>query len=695
MSDRRIQMKMRYPVTLAFAAGLLAAPGAFAQAAAQTQTPAAKPSSQSSQDDAYYYFTLGHMQEQKYENSNSADDANAAIESYKKALEIDPKSSVIMERLAEIYAKSQHIRDAVTEAQESLKIDPDNVDAHRLLARIYVRSLGDLDAGEVQQENLSKAIEQFQTILKLDPRDTYSALWLARLYRFQNQHDEAEKVLRGILKVEPDNGAALEQLSQLLIDEGRTQEATELLTRAAGEYASPDVYDLLGDAYLKSKDFAKAEDAYRKAIENDPDDPGHRHGLAQALMEQDKFTEALEQFKRLTALEPGSWENYLRAAQIYERLNQYDQAESNLLHAKQLAPENLEVLYDEALLYDDQGRFGDAEKVLNDTIAGIKSQPGGNVNALGILYTQLGHSYRDQGNFQAAIDAFQELGKLSPESHKRAQMLIIDTYRDNRDIEGAITETRKALEEDPKSPDLNIELAVLYGEKSDTADATRILQGMLKGTPADQQIYLEIAEVQARNKKYSEAEQSAMKADQLSHGAEEQQSAWTLLGGIYQTQKKYEQAEQEFRKVLDANPSNAEVLNNYGYMLADRGIRLDEATSMIQRALTVAPNNGAYLDSLGWAYYKQNKFAEAEEYLRKAVDREGRDPTILSHLANVYLKLGQNERAANLFERSLDQWQKVLPVDYEAEKATEVEAQLKNLKKRLAQKSSPEAPKPQ
>jgi len=681
---------------VALLAALLAAPGAFGQAAAQVRTSAgAKSTEQPPQADAYYYFTLGHIQEQQYEMSSSADDAAAAIDSYKKALDIDPNSAVIKERLAEIYAKSQHIRDAVAQAQEALRIDPNNVDAHRLLARIYVRQLGDLNAGETQPENLAKAIEQFQFILKIDPRDTYSALWLARLYRFENQHDEAEKVLRGILKVEPDNAPALEQLSQLLIDEGRPQEATDLLTRAAGDYASPDVYDLLGDAYLQSKDYAKAEQAYRKAVENDPDDPGHRHGLAQALMAQDKYAQALEQFKRLTALEPGSWENYLRAAQIYLRLNQLDQAESNLLHAKQLAPENLEILYDEALLYEDEGRFDDAEKVLSDTIAGIKNQSGGNANALEILYKQLGQVYHDQGNYQAAIDSFQELGKLSPELHKRAQMLIIDTYRDERDIERAIAETKKALDEDPKSPDLTIELAVLYGEKSDTADAMRLLQGLLKGTPADQQIYLEIAEVQARNKKFSEAEQTTLKAEQMAHGPEEQQSAWTMLGGIYQTQKKYELAEQQFRKVLDANPNNAEVLNNFGYMLADRGIRLEEATTMIQHALTVAPHNGAYLDSLGWAYYKQNKLAEAEEYLRKAVDREGRDPTILSHLADVYLKLGQNEHAASLFERSLAEWQKVLPADYEPEKANEVEAQLKNLKKRLAQKSSPDSEKPQ
>ena len=232
-----------------------AAPASQATAApaqASSQPPAApKASDESARADAYYYFTAGHLQELQYEITNSAEQADASVESYKKALELDPGSPVIEERLAEIYAKSHHIRDATVQAQEVLKIDPNNVDAHRLLARIYVRTLGDMGAGDVQQENLAKAVEQFQAILKIDPRDTYSALWLARLYRFQNRHDEAEKVLRGIVQRDPDNEPALEQLSQLLIDEGRSQEAIDLLTHSVDDSSSPDSYDLLGDAYTQ------------------------------------------------------------------------------------------------------------------------------------------------------------------------------------------------------------------------------------------------------------------------------------------------------------------------------------------------------------------------------------------------------------------------------------------------------------
>lgn len=671
-----------------------------AQTASQSSAQSSanpKLSDESARANAYYYFTMGHLQERQYEITAASERAEESIESYKKALELAPDSAVILERLAEIYAESQHIRDAVLQAQKALKIDPDNTDAHRLLARIYVRTLGDMNAGQVQQESLAKAVEQFQAVLRLDPRDTEAALWLARLYRFENQPADAEKVLRGVLRHDPDNGPALEQLSQLLIDEDRSQEAIGLLTQAAGDSASPELYDLLGDAYSRAKDYAHSEAAYRKAVEADPDDPSHRHGLAQALIAQEKYAGALEQFQKLSQLEPGSAENYLRISQLARRLGKFDQAESSLLRAKQLAPGNLEVLYSEALLYEDQGRYTDAVKVLTDAIAGIKSQSGGtgNSSALAILYEQLGRAYREQHDYSAAVDSYEEMAKLSPNSANRARLLLIDTYRRSREIDRAIAEAKKGLDESPRDTGLTVALAMLYGEKSETATATQLLRGLLRGNDDDQEIYIDIAQVQERGRKYVEAEQSAQKAEQLARDNAAKESSWFMLGAIYERQKKFDQAEQQFRKVLDVNPNNAAVLNYYGYMLADRGVRIDEAAALIERAVKQDPQNGAYLDSLGWAYFKQNKLAEAEEYLRRAIDREGQDPTILGHLGDVYLKLGQTGRAAEIYERALAEWQKAVPADYQAEKVSELDAQLKNLKRRLAQKSAPETAKPQ
>jgi len=122
---------------------------------------------------------------------------------------------------------------------------------------------------------------------------------------------------------------------------------------------------------------------------------------------------------------------------------------------------------------------------------------------------------------------------------------------------------------------------------------------------------------------------------------------------------------------------------------------LSAATALVKRALAEDPNNGAYLDSLGWAYYKQNRLADAERELRKAVERDAHDPTIREHLGDVYFKIGKTDLAAAEWERSLAEWRRSLPTEAEPDKVAELEKKLTGLKHRLAQQKSGGEPKPQ
>jgi tetratricopeptide (TPR) repeat protein len=648
--------------------------------------------------EAYYNFTMGHLYEEFYEATSRSEYANQAIEFYKKAYELDPKVQVIGERLAEIYFKSQRIRDAVLEAQEVIQHDPDNLPARRLLARIYIRTLGDLSAAAGQRDTVARGIEQYREILRIDPSDTDSALWLARLYRLQNEHDKAGEVLRSVLEREPENEAAVEQFTQLLLDKGKSSQAIALLERIVNRSPTPGLLDLLGDAYTQMHDPVRAEQAFRKAIELEPGEANHRRGLAQALLAQEKYEAALKQFKKLTEIEPDDPDNYVRMAQIYRQLHQLDQAEENVLLAKQRAPGSLEVIYQEAVIYEAQGRFDDAIRVLSEAVAGVKSQPGltpASRHTLAILYEQLGRLYRDVENYSAAIFTFQEMLKLGEDEARRARLLMIDTYRAGRDITRALEESRKTLELYPKDRSVQVTHALLLGEKGDTDEAAKLLRGMLAGSADDREIYLNLAQVYERSRRYNEAEQAARAAEKLASRPADNEMVWFMLGAVFEREKKYDLAENEFRRVLQINPRNAPVLNYYGYMLADLGTRLDEATELVKRALAEEPYNGAYLDSLGWAYFKQNRLAEAEGSLRKAVERNGHDPTIRDHLGDVYFKTGRIDLAAAEWEKALAEWRRALPTETEADKVAELEKKLSSLKRRLAQQKSAGEPKPQ
>jgi tetratricopeptide (TPR) repeat protein len=662
-----------------------------------TQAPsaAAVPSPRA---DAYYNFTMGHVYEQQYENTSKVEYATQAIDFYKKAYALDPKSPVIGERLAEMYWKAQRQKDAVAEAQEILKRDPNEVSTRRLLARIYLRSLGDLNANGGQSEIAGRAIEQYKEIYRLEPSDTESALWLARLYRLRNEHDKAEEVLRGILKNDPDDEPAIEQLTQLLLDEGKSPEAVGLLEGMTSHTPSPVLLDLLGDAYTQTRELAKAEQAYRRAADLDPSELNHLRGLGQTLMAEEKYADALPVYQKLIDLMPDDADNYLAISQVYRELQQLDRAEENLLKARQYAPGDVKIMYNEAMLYQAQGRYEDAIRVLSDAISGVKGQSSvmpSRRRSLAVLYQQLGQLYRDRQSYQAAAYTYEELAHLGDEEDRRARLLLMDTYQEARDLPKALQAGKEALAKYPKDSAMQSREASLLGENGQTDEAVKMLRLQLTNSEADREVYLNIARVYERSKRYKEAEDTIHVAEALPGQARDNEMIWFLLGAIYERQKFFDRAEEQFKKVLAVDSNNATVLNYYGYMLGDLGQRLDESEALVKSALKQEPYNGAYLDSLGWIYYKQNKLGEAEATLRKAVDRDSHDPTIHSHLGDVYSKLGRSELAAAEWEKSLSEWRRSLPADLETEKIAELEKKVGQTRHRVAQKSTPQDAKHQ
>ncbi|HUL16026.1 MAG TPA: tetratricopeptide repeat protein [Terriglobales bacterium] len=688
-----------------------AASAAYGQADAPASSSASKSTDQnaatagittgtadSPRADAYYDYTMGHIMEQEYESTSQPDFATQAIEFYKKAYALDPKSPVIGERLAEMYWESQRVDEAESEAQAILKADPSNVQTRRLLGHIYLRSLGDPGAASGQSSTVAKAVNQFSEVVRLDPTDTESALWLARLYRLQNDPDKAEKVLRGTLKDDPENEPALEQLTQLLLDEGKSSEAVGLLEGITAKAPTATLLDLLGDAYTQTKDYAKAEAAYRKAVDLDPSEVSHYRGLGQSLVSEEKYPEALKVYEKLIDLMPDDPDNYLRVAQIYRELNEYDKAEENLLKAKQYSPGSLEILYNEAMLYEAEGRFDDAIKVLSQAVTDVKEQSAempSRERSLAVLYQQLGQLYKDAQNYQAAENTYEELGRMGDEEDRRARLLLIDTYRASKDLPRAMQLAKESYAKYPSDPSIRTSYALLLGENMQTEEAVKLLRPLLNGTGADRDTYLNIAQIYEQGRQFKQAEEAVQGAEALPGNAQDRKMSWFLLGAIYERQKMYGKAEDEFKKVLAVDPGNAPALNYYGYMLGDLGQRLDEAQAMVQKALKEEPFNGAYLDSLGWIYYKQNKLPEAEATLQKAIARESHDPTILAHLGDIYAKMGRGDLAAAQWEKSLAEWKRVLPADVENDKIAETERKVNQSKHRVAQKVSNESAKPQ
>jgi tetratricopeptide (TPR) repeat protein len=267
-------------------------------------------------------------------------------------------------------------------------------------------------------------------------------------------------------------------------------------------------------------------------------------------------------------------------------------------------------------------------------------------------------------------------------------VLIVETLRLDHHPQKALEEAEVALQKYPYDRPLRMLRASLLGEQGRVDEGIRQLQSLLNNTPADREVHLAVAQVYSQAKRYAEAEATVRKVLALSPNAEDQEYALFVLGSIFERQKKYELAEEQFKKVLAVNPLNAPAANYLGYMLADRGVRLEESVGYIKKALELEPNNGAYLDSLGWAYFKMNRLDLAEPNLEKAARLVADDPTVHEHLGHLYLQMGKEALAREHWERALEVWPQAVSGDFDADQAAKLRKQLDQLKRDRAKAKS-------
>jgi tetratricopeptide (TPR) repeat protein len=664
-------------------------------AAAQSSTPAMPPAPRKvDRAAAYYHYSVAHMYEEQVTVYGRSELANKAIEEYRQAIEADPSSEFLTSGLAELYVKTGRIRDAVIEAQDIIKRDPTNLEAHKLLGRIYLRSLGDMPGGNGSDNVLKLAIEQYEQIVKIEPNSVDDHLLLGRLYRYNSDLQKAENELKIAVKLDPTSEEAVTTLALLYTDEGDTTHALQVLSGVPDAAKSAKLYAALGAAYEQRKDYKGAIDAFQHAIMLDRDNLDYIRGLAENLLNDGQADRALEQYKIIADANPEDAQTYVRIAEIYRRQQKYDLALENLKKADAMVPDSLEVPYQMAAVYQSQGRNEDAAKILQDLVKKTE-KPDGNYsqtdrNNRAIFVERLGMVYRDQENYTASVDTFRKMLVLGDDNAKAGYQEIIDTYREAKQWNQATAAAKEATQKMPDDRDLRL---VYDSQLADTGDPDKALadaRTLLKGTPEDRPVYVAIAQIDTRLKRWKDAEEALDKAEQVSTRGEDKEFVEYLRGDVYQRQKKFDEAEVEFKKIITSNPQSAAALNYIGYMNADRGVKLEESLNYIKEALSIEPNSGDYLDSLGWVYFKLGKYDLAEQSLTKASMQKSSDPTVQEHLGDLYQKTGRLKLAAAHWERAVAEWNKTVAAEVDTEDLAKVQQKLDAAKVRLAKEQGGE-----
>ncbi len=645
---------------------------------------------------AYYHAALADIYEEEAVNSGQPEYVTHAIEEYKDALNADPGSGQLSDALADLYFRTGKVREAEATARGLLKTAPNDVDAHKLLGRIYLRQLSEAqNAPSSSSPNgnaLDQAIAEYEKIVSLEPKDVENRMVLGQLYTVKHEPQKAEEQFKTAQAIDPDSEDVVLNLARLYAESGDIDHAAKVIEAVPEADRTSKMEFALGAAYDQLKRPKDAIAAYKRSIDIEPGDVRAMSALAQALLNDDQLDAALKEYRNVAEADPDDVGTMIHIGEIQRRQGKYEDALATIRKALKKDPDNLEAGYNEGLLLDVLSRYDEATQVYEHMVD-LTSHANGaytseEKNNRGIFLERLGALYHERNKVDQAIVTYQKLIDMGGEQAQRGYQGQVDTYRDAKMFDKAVEVSRKAVEVNPKDTDLKLMLAGELADQGKTDEGLNLAKAQLTNTDKDRTVWLTLAQMDTRLHRWKDAEEALNKAGALTTKKEDRIYLLFLRGALAERQKHYEPAEDFFRQALDLDPSNAMVLNYLGYMLADKGIKLPEALKMIRKAVEQEPMNGAYLDSLGWAYFKLGQFELAEENLRQAVERDQTDPTVHQHLGDLYEKTGRIRLAASQWQLSLTEFSKSAAADVEPSDVAKLQRKLESARVKLAKEES-------
>lgn len=663
---------------------LVAVLGALAPVVAAGQTRSAAPRRQATapapaaptdrQAEAYSQFLQAHS----LADAGSTDEAIAA---YRRAMTLDPASATIPAELAELLYNEERGPEAQAAAEQALKLDEANKQAHRVLGQIAVNAASNApntQAGRAAaQENVSRAIEHFEKTLETPVKQTDIEIraQLARLYVNADQFDKAIPLLTDIIKEAP----AWRDGPSLLVDAyngaGKTQEAIAWLEESAAD--NPQLYSTLAGFYGRQRRWVDAAGAYEQALKVSPRSFDLRVNLASMLMNTGSRSDlgrARDVLREAVAMRATDERALTLLSQAERRNGDPVAAEAAARKAVAQNTRSARGYYVLSEALEDQRKFQGVVDVLAPVVGSFRGTADG-AFALGMLLPHLGFAYQELGQFDKAIQVFEDARKLAPNDTSMASYLV-RAQMAAKNYTAAAEVARQALAANPD--DLRMATlqsqALRRGGKVDQGVAA--MEAFFKTQPDDPEAYVAMAQV------YNESNRGpqAVRLLQDAQAKFPTETGITFeLGAMLDRQKKFNEAESVFRQLISKDPQNAAALNYLGYMLAERGERLGESVDLVKRALALDPDNGSYLDSMGWAYYKDGKLDLALQHLQKAAGLLTANSVVQDHYADVLYRVGR-------YDDAIAAWTRALAGDLDAVDRNDIDKKIRAARQKLPRK---------
>ena len=507
------------------------------------------------------------------------------------------------------FEESGQMDKALEAYRKVLNVDPGQSD---LASRVAVLL--------IQQEDFPQAIDVLKDAIKANPNDGEPYRQLAFIYaKYLKKTDQAVDYANRAIALNPTDIDAYQRLCEIELAAGQQQKALNALDLAKKVKTNDaSFWTRLGKLYAavlftpeaqpKPEELKRVNEIFKKAVANAGDDPAILKDVADYYAASQQLKEAIPLYLRVIELQPDDANAREKLATGFILTDQRGKAVELLEQIIKEHPEKYQPYDLLAQVLDDEARSLQRENRLDEAKA----------------------------RFAKVAANYEQSLLINPNhagTYLRLAELLLGPLKNPERAVKFLAEARRRF---PGAPEIVYYLAIAQREAKQTQRAVATFEEALREAQLDQ-------DNEIVNAKFY-----------FNYGVTAEQA------GLY------EKAADLLRRSIALDPTNAAEAYNYlGYMWADHNMHLDEAKEMIERALQIEPNNGSYLDSLGWVEFRQGKFDQALADLLRAVknlDRE--DPIVFEHIGDTYLKLQRVPEA-------LESWQKAFALDPKNSKLAE------------------------
>ena len=482
--------------------------------------------------------------------------------------------------------------------QAAARHDPSSAFLRARLAKSYL-GLGEVD----------DAVAEAEAAVRFDGEDLESRRLLAGLYGATGSVSEGIREYRKVLEIAPDDAQTLLYLGAIQLGQGQFEPAREHLERYTRRNpGSPLGHYYLGRVLAESRDLAGAEKSYATALKLHPRSAPVLTELGLVHEFRGRRSAALETYEKLLKVDPtNDWAGRrLEAFRSGRRDPAEARAEFDRLRSREAAP--------------------------------------------GVARMKMALVHYELGNLEDAVTEF-SLALAERPDDDRVRFFAGLTFARLEDRKAAVRHFERIRRDSEYFVDSRVQLASVYEKQERFPEAVTAIRAALeKDDRRRKELFRLLAEVYRQAKDFPNAIKAMHTVVELDPGSDRVHFA---LGALYDESKDKDKTIEYMQKAIELNPDYAAALNYLGYTYADLGVELDRAEQLIIRALEIRPNDGFYIDSLGWVYYRKGEFHKAIEQLEKAVHLVVDDPVIIEHLGDAYLKVGEPGKALRSYREAL------------------------------------------